>query len=86
MSNAYYPPSKIVLTNEKIIQDKILKFGELIQSINKDKKYLINKDQVVLIEQDVMKVKTKIIKKKDPNLKKLWRWGIEPQRCCRTQI
>ena len=58
LSTAYYPPSKITLSDGKTIEGKTLKFGEFVYIIKKDKKYFINKDQIKIIEQDKMK-KTK---------------------------
>lgn len=55
LSSAHYPVSKIILTNGKSITGKALKIGEFITLINKDKQYLINKDQVVMIELNKMK-------------------------------
>lgn len=55
LANAYYPLSKIWLTNGKVIAGKTLKFGEFIHLLTKDKKYFINKDQVIFIEQNKMK-------------------------------
>jgi glucan phosphoethanolaminetransferase (alkaline phosphatase superfamily) len=57
LSTAYYPPSKITMVDGKIIEGKALKFGEFLHLLNKDKKYFINKDQIKIIEQDVMKKK-----------------------------
>jgi len=57
LSTAYYPPSKITMTNGKTIEGKALKFGEFIYIIKKDKKYFINKDQIKIIEQDKIKKK-----------------------------
>ena len=57
MSTTYYPFSKISLIDGKKIEGKTLKFGEFIYLLKKDKKYFINKDQVKVIEQNLMKRK-----------------------------
>lgn len=57
LASAYYPKSKITLANGKEISGKTLKFGEFIHLITKDKKYFVNKDHVVVIEQNIMKDK-----------------------------
>ena len=56
-ATAYHPPSKIHLNDGKKYDGKIIKFGEFIYLVKKDKKYFINKDQVKVIEQDMMKKK-----------------------------
>ncbi len=55
MSTAYYPQSKVVLIDGSSIEGKTIKFGEFICLIKKDKKYFVNKDQVKIIEQNIMK-------------------------------
>ncbi len=54
-STAYYPFSKITLTNGKNISGKLMKFGDFIWIINGKKKYFINKNHVEMIEQNLMK-------------------------------
>ena len=56
-STAYYPPSKITLVDGKTYKGRTIKFGDFIYIVKKDKKYFINKDQVKVIEQDIMKKK-----------------------------
>lgn len=57
--NAYYPPAKIFLEDESTIEGKILKFGNYIYLIDKDKKYFVNKEKIKYIEESKFKIKDK---------------------------
>jgi len=56
-SDAYYPPAKVYLDNGEIVEGNILKFGEFIYLINKDKKFFINNSKVIKIEENLWKNK-----------------------------
>ena len=56
-STTYYPRSKITLIDGNIIEGKTIKFGDFVYIINKTKKYFINKNQIKIIEQNIMKSK-----------------------------
>jgi hypothetical protein len=55
--NAYYPPAKIYMDNGEIIEGKILKFGDFIYLLKRDKKIFINKDKINHVEESLFKEK-----------------------------
>lgn len=56
---AYYPPAKIYLEDGKIIQGKILKFGEYVYLLRGDKKIFVNERKIKYIEESLFKEKEK---------------------------
>jgi hypothetical protein len=56
-SKVYYAPTKIITIDGKTYDGRVIKHGDFIYLINKNKKYFINKDQVKIVEQDIMKQK-----------------------------
>lgn len=64
-ATAYYPYAKIYLKNDKVIDGKLLKFGNFIYLIKDDKKIFINSSEIVFIEENLFKneLKTKEDKK-----------------------
>lgn len=55
--NAYYPPSKILLENGQVIEGRILKFGKMIYCLRENKKFFVNSDKVLYVEQSLLKSK-----------------------------
>lgn len=53
-SNVNYPKSKITMVDGTIINGKVLKFDQYIYVIKKNKSVQINKEHVVLIEQNLI--------------------------------
>jgi len=56
-SNAYYPKAKLYIKDGKMIEGRILKFDEFIYILNENKKIFVNKNDVVMIEEDLWKEK-----------------------------
>ena len=54
-SDAYYPPAKIYMDDGKVLEGKILKFGDIIYLINGNKKFFINKDKINYVEENLFK-------------------------------
>ncbi len=53
----HYPRAEIFLEGGKILDCRIIKFGEYILTTTKDKRILINKDKVIKIEMSKLKSK-----------------------------
>jgi len=55
--DAYYPPAKIYMDDGKIIEGKILKFGDFVYILSENKKFFINKNEINYIEESLFKEK-----------------------------
>jgi hypothetical protein len=56
-SNAYYPPAKLYLKDDQIVKGRLIKFDDFIYLINNDEKIFINKNNVVMIKENILKDK-----------------------------
>lgn len=54
---AYYPPAKIILDDNKKLKCKILKFGDFVYCLKGDKKFFVNKDKIKYVEENLFKDK-----------------------------
>ncbi len=52
---AYYPFVRIYLKNNKIIEGKILKFGDFVYILKENRKLFVNSSEIVLLEESLFK-------------------------------
>ena len=49
--------AKVYLVDEKIIEGKIVKFGDYVYLVKDDKKFFINQDKITYVEESLFKEK-----------------------------
>jgi hypothetical protein len=56
-NNADYPYAKIYLGDDKIIEGKIVKFGDYVYLVKDDKMFFVNQDKITYVEKSLFKEK-----------------------------